>query len=31
VQLNFSDANHATLSFSVNGVQVVKQITRQPF
>jgi cytochrome c553 len=31
VQLNFTDASHASFSFSVNGVQVVKQIARQPF
>jgi cytochrome c553 len=30
-QLNFTDAGHGTLSFSVNGTVVVKQISRQPF
>jgi cytochrome c553 len=30
-QLNFTDANHGTLIFSVNGTQVVKTIERQPF
>jgi hypothetical protein len=30
-QLDFSDASHGTLSFTVNGVQVTRSIERQPF
>jgi cytochrome c553 len=30
-QLSFTDASHGTLSFSVDGIQVVKQIVRQSF
>jgi len=29
--LEFSDASHGTLSYSVNGVTVMRQISRQPF
>ena len=31
VTLTFSDADHGTLAFTVNGVQVIKNITRQPY
>jgi len=27
----FSDANHAQLAYTVNGVQVIRNITRQPY
>jgi hypothetical protein len=29
--LTFSDAVHGTLVYTVNGVQIVKNITRQPY
>jgi hypothetical protein len=31
VTLTFSDADHAQFVFTVNGQQVIKNITRQPF
>lgn len=30
-QINFTDASHGTIAFSVNGTSVVKTISRQPF
>jgi hypothetical protein len=30
-QLSFTDSSHGTLSFTVNGVTITREITRQPF
>jgi mono/diheme cytochrome c family protein len=31
VTLTFSDADHGTFAFTVNGIQIIKNITRQPY